>query len=144
MSDMNKIKELREQTGKSQAEIAEEVGISRETMNAIENGRRNLVSRHLDSLSLALGASPVTILGYDSSDPAARILSDEHSGYEKKIKALREQHANEMQTKAKEISDLKDLLDQTRHSLKLAEEMNAMLQNQLKSLEKNTAVEENM
>lgn len=33
------IKDLRKEFGLSQAELAEKVGVSRQTMNAIENGR---------------------------------------------------------------------------------------------------------
>ena len=44
----NRVKELREQAGLSQADLAAELGVSRQTVNSIERGR------YLPSLPLAL------------------------------------------------------------------------------------------
>ena len=45
----NDVRELRAQRGLSQAELAEELGVSRQTVNAIETGRYN------PTLGLAIG-----------------------------------------------------------------------------------------
>jgi len=44
----NRVRELREGTGLSQGELGERLGVSRQTINSIENGR------YLPSLPLAL------------------------------------------------------------------------------------------
>ena len=44
----NRVRELRTQSGLSQADLGDELGVSRQTINSIENGR------YLPSLPLAL------------------------------------------------------------------------------------------
>jgi putative transcriptional regulator len=64
----NRVRELREQAGLSQGQLAEELGVSRQTVNSIE------VERYTPSLPLALAmarffAQPVEEI-FDDLDPS--------------------------------------------------------------------------
>jgi transcriptional regulator with XRE-family HTH domain len=50
-----KVKQLRESKGMSTRHIAREAGISTETLNAIEHGRRQVQVRTLQKIARALG-----------------------------------------------------------------------------------------
>lgn len=55
---------IRRMHGKTQAQIAGEVGVSKATYSAWETGRIELSARHLTNLSKCLNCTPNDILGY--------------------------------------------------------------------------------
>jgi putative transcriptional regulator len=55
MIDSRKIKELRESKGMTTRAFAREAGISTETLNAVEHGRRQPSVRTLSKIARALG-----------------------------------------------------------------------------------------
>jgi putative transcriptional regulator len=55
MIDSRKIKELRESKGMTTRAFAQEAGISTETLNAVEHGRRQPSVRTLSKIARALG-----------------------------------------------------------------------------------------
>jgi len=55
MIDSRKIKSMRESKGMTTRGLAKEAGISTETLNAIEHGRRQVQVRTLAKLARALG-----------------------------------------------------------------------------------------
>lgn len=64
--------QLRKLHGKTQAQIAGEVGISKATYSAWETGRIEIGSKHLIALSKCLNCTPNDIFGYplhDNSSP---------------------------------------------------------------------------
>ena len=71
--DMTKLKSLREQTGRLQSDIASEVGITREYLSSLENGRRRLTRGLAEKLAEVYDVSPAELLGYPLPDPG-RVL----------------------------------------------------------------------
>lgn len=61
----NRLKELRERAGLSQAELAARVNSGRSTIVKLERGERPLNNRWLERLANQLGVTPVEILGDD-------------------------------------------------------------------------------
>ncbi len=55
MIDPQKVRKLRESKGMTTRALAREAGISTETLNAVEHGRRQPQVRTLDKLARALG-----------------------------------------------------------------------------------------
>jgi transcriptional regulator with XRE-family HTH domain len=55
MVDPQKFKQIRESRGMSTRALAREAGVSTETLNAIEHGRRQVQVRTLTKLARALG-----------------------------------------------------------------------------------------
>jgi len=53
--DTRKVRKLRQQKGMTTRTLAREAGISTETLNAIEHGRRQVQVRTLQKLARALG-----------------------------------------------------------------------------------------
>jgi len=53
--DARKVRKLRQQKGMTTRTLAREAGISTETLNAIEHGRRQVQVRTLQKLARALG-----------------------------------------------------------------------------------------
>lgn len=66
MNDKRRISliQLRKLHGKTQAQIAGEIGVSKATYSAWETGRIEIGSKHLVTLSTCLNCTPDDILGY--------------------------------------------------------------------------------
>lgn len=62
---MEKLKEIRENLGLSQAELADKAGISQPYVGAIEAGRKSPTLRTLQKLAAALGISVTDLLKKD-------------------------------------------------------------------------------
>ena len=139
---MNKLKELRNQSERRQADIAEEAGLSREYLSALENGRKKLSIPAARSLAKVYGTSPWILLdlGIEEQDT---ILREEHESLVAEIEDLQKKHANEIFLKQKEIDSLTEQVAQLKHSLEFAETMCKMLQKQINLLQPNLSEREN-
>lgn len=136
---MNKLKEIRERSGRSQAEVAREAGISRESFNALENGRTALYSRHLEPIAKALGVSLAEVVDDNPVLSDSGKLEDIHSYYAAKMTEMEEKYNRELAAKQKELDATRELLDSVKHSLHLTESIKAMLEKQLNSSGKGDA-----
>lgn len=58
------LRELREATGKSQQQVADELGVSKATYSSWETGARELKASRIIELARCLGVTPNDILGY--------------------------------------------------------------------------------
>ncbi|MBQ9057762.1 MAG: helix-turn-helix transcriptional regulator [Atopobiaceae bacterium] len=61
----NRLRELRKQTGKTQAQIAAELGVNKATYSTWELGRTELKADNIVKLAKYFGCSPNEILGFD-------------------------------------------------------------------------------
>jgi len=59
---LKKLKDIREKAGLSQTALAERSGISRSTINKIENGKKDVPVKQLGELADALGCSSADLL----------------------------------------------------------------------------------
>lgn len=66
-----RLKRFRLAKGLSQAQLAEKIGVSRETITAYESGRARLLDDVISSLAKALSISADEILGLKKSDTAS-------------------------------------------------------------------------
>ena len=99
---MNILKDLRAQTGRKQADVASEAGISREYLSALENGRQRLVRDLAEKLAAIYGVSPADLMGYRLSEDT-RILKDERDIYRSRLEAREREFARILQEKQAEI-----------------------------------------
>ena len=113
---MNILKDLRAQTGRKQADVASEAGISREYLSALENGRQRLVRDLAEKLAAIYGVSPADLMGYRLSEDT-RILKDERDIYRSRLEAREREFARILQEKQAEIERLNALVAQLRHDL---------------------------
>lgn len=103
----NNIKSLRIQRGINQETLAEEIGISRESLSAMENGHTSLVNKHVEPLAKALSTTPMDVIGYQIPGEADRSLKDTHDRYKERIDRMQEDHERELQEKQRENDILK-------------------------------------
>ena len=117
---MATLKEMREQTGRTQADVASEAGISREYLSSLENGLRP--SRKLAERLAAIYGRPVAeVLGYYAEEGARELREDTAAGYGS-ITRIREEHERELQVRDREIDALRaqvDALQQEASSLRV-------------------------
>lgn len=139
---MTKLKTLREQTGRLQSDIASEVGITREYLSSLENGRRSLTRGLAEKLAGVYDVSPAELLGYPLPDPG-RILGNDWSFYQDEMDRLKREHAQELQAALEEAQTWKSKYEDMKHSRDFAESMCEMLKKQVISLQEKLSEREN-
>ena len=65
---MNRVREFRNSLGLSQLELAKKIGVSRQTINMIENNKYNPALELCINLALALGTDLNTLFWNDKND----------------------------------------------------------------------------
>ncbi len=104
----NNIAFERERVGLTQAEMADKIGIGRNTYRNLEKGETHILNIHLDALSGALGVSKEKlVLGYDPADLSGDgVLNDPYrESYAKKIKELEDQN-NQLRSDNKNLREM--------------------------------------
>ena len=119
---MSMLKDLRALSGRKQADVAAEAGISREYLSALENGRQRLVRDLAEKLAAIYGVSPADLMGYHLPD-ASRALKDEMDTYRSRYEAREKEHAGELQAKQAEIDKLTAEVARLRHDLKFTQDV---------------------
>ena len=138
---MNNLKDLRKMSGRKQADVAAEVGISREYLSALENGRQKLKRPLADKLAAAYGVPSDSLMGYWMPDIAFS-LKEERDRFQARIGQLQEDFQRERERYLTRIESLEAQLEQACHSQAFAESMCEMLKKQINSLqEKETDME---
>ena len=139
---MTKLKTLREQTGRLQTDIASEVGITREYLSSLENGRRSLTRSLAEKLAAVYGVSPAELLGYQLPE-REHVLENDWSFNQDAMDRLRREHAQELQAALEEAQTWKAKYEDMKHSRDFAESMCEMLKKQVISLEEKLSEREN-
>lgn len=86
MSLGDRIREMREDQGLNQSELAERVGTSQSTISQLEKGKRNPSYRTLQSVADALGVSVSYLLGEEELEE----LSEEEEAFFREYRGLSE------------------------------------------------------
>ena len=128
----NNLKDLRKMSGRKQADVAAEAGISREYLSALENGRQKLGRSLAEKFAAIYGVSPADLMGYWIPDPD-RSLRDERDSYKRQIERLKQDYAQQLQNKQLRIEALEQQLEQALHALAFAESVCDMLKLQINS-----------
>ena len=123
---METLKQMREQTGRTQTDVAAQAGISREYLSSLETGRRPLSRNVAKRLAEIYGREVWEVLGIDAS-AETRALREEHKAVWGKLERLKEEHARELQAKQQEIDSLRAQLEEARHGRAFAESMCKMV-----------------
>ena len=139
---MNSLKELREQSGRKQADVADEAGISREYLSILENGKARPSPKLAESLGGIYGVSPLVILGYPVSE-ADRTLRDERDLIWHRFERSKEEHARELQTLQARLSTLESENETLRKQLDFTQSVCKLLMKQSNSEEKTETEGEN-
>lgn len=139
---MSLLKEFRKKAGKRQADAAEEAGLTREYLSALENGKRKLSLSAARALARVYGTTTLALLGIDK-DSETPIAQEHHDTSETEIDELKRRFANDIFLKQKEIDSLKQRLKQSEESLTMSQSMCKILQKQVDLLEKALADKEN-
>ena len=66
----NRIREIRERLGLSQAELAELIGTTQPQIDRLEKGQRSLRDTWMQRLAIGLGCNPIDLLGPSSDEPS--------------------------------------------------------------------------
>ena len=139
---MSTLKDLRLDTGKTQEEIAEQTGYSREYINALENGRRTMSRGAAETLAPVYGTTAGELMGYVNAENRA-ILKEERDVHKAEMDELIRIHAEEIHAKQKEIDLLQAQVEQLNQSLTFAKSMCEILKKQLDILQRGPSNREN-
>lgn len=140
---MTKLKTLREQSGRLQTDIASEVGISREYLSSLENGRRDLTRAMAEKLAALYGVSPAELLGYQLPEQK-HVLGNDWSFLQNEKERLKQEHAQELQAAQEEADTWRSKYEDMKHSRDFAESMCEMLKKQVISLQEKLSERENV
>ena len=140
---MNTLKDLRIRTGRKQADVAAEAGISREYLSALENGRHRLVRDLAEKLGAIYGVSPADLMGYHLPDDS-RALKEEMNAYRSRLEAREREHASELQAKQAEIDRLTAEVARLHHDLDFTQDVCRRLMKQNNLPEDTLSEGENM
>ena len=138
---MDILKNLRQTTGKTQEDIAEESGYTREYVNALENGRRKMSRSAADALAPVYGTTPAVLMGYQSE--SLPLLREDRDARKAELDEIMRRHAEELQAKQKEIDDLQAKIARLEHDLDFAQSMGNILKMQLENRQSDPSTEEN-
>jgi transcriptional regulator with XRE-family HTH domain len=130
---MTTLQILRDRTGRLQADIAAEVGISREYLSALEHEKRPLSRDMAEKLAKVYDISPAELMGYHIPD-SERSLKNERDHIRLQLDRINEEHARELQAKQSEIDYLKEQNAQLRHDLEYMQSLCKMALNKSNSL----------
>lgn len=119
---MANLKDLRDQTGRTQEDIAAEFGISRKYLSQLENNRRKPGRKLAETIAAFYHISPAELLGYRVEEMQRELL-DERDSYKSRLERERHEHAREVQALQIEIDRLKkdneDLKDNVKYLKKM-------------------------
>lgn len=107
---MATLKEMREKTGRTQADVASEAGISREYLSSLENGHRHPSLKQAERLAAIYGRSVAEVMGLFAED-GSLALADGQGRVYGEIAHIREDHARELEARDREIDALRTRLD---------------------------------
>ena len=113
---MVKLKDLREQTGRTQDAIASELGISRTYLSQLETEKRKPGRELAEKMGAYFHVSPIALLGYQMDD-TQRELRDERDSIKDRLDLEKREHARELQAKQAEIDRLSAEVARLRHDL---------------------------
>lgn len=101
-----RIKELREKRGLLQKEVAEKIGVTRETINNIENGKSKGNIEMIEPLCRVLGVTPTyLILGKETSNDLG-LNPEGEKLYKEYLQYLREKYPKDQEKEYKKIENL--------------------------------------
>ena len=139
---MNSLKELREQSGRKQVDVATEAGITREYLSILENGRGRPSPKLAERLAAIYGVPPWTVMGYAVPEESGS-LQDERKQIWGRLEQSNEEHAREMQAKQREVDLLQARIERLQHDLDHSQAMLEMLMKKFNSLPIAVTDEEN-
>ncbi|MBR1872889.1 MAG: helix-turn-helix transcriptional regulator [Bacteroidales bacterium] len=101
----------RESKGITQAELADMLGIDRNTYRSLEKGGTRILNSHLDRLAEVLGVTKEKlVLGYEPLGPEEnKKLGDYHDLWQKRYEGLHETYTEEIARLKNEISHLREM-----------------------------------
>ena len=140
---MNTLKKLRIQSGRKQTDVAEEAGISREHLSALENGRHRLAPEWAEKLAAIYGVSPADLMGYHMPEDA-RSMKEEMDSARARFEAREREYARELQAKQAEIDRLSEEVARLQHDLKFTQDVCRRLMKQNNLPEETLSDGENM
>ncbi len=140
---MNTLKKLRIQSGRKQTDVAEEAGISREHLSALENGRHRLAPERAEKLAAIYGVSPADLMGYHMPEDA-RSMKEEMDSARARFEAREREYARELQAKQAEIDRLSEEVARLQHDLKFTQDVCRRLMKQNNLPEETLSDGENM
>lgn len=117
--DDNSIKQimgaLREKQGLSQLEMADRIGVDRNTYRNIEKGTTKIICPHLESIAEALGTSTEhLLLGYDPND----ISLEEASRAQSKLHEMEALYNSNIEKLEREIKALHEMIEILKEQLR--------------------------
>ncbi len=139
---MSSLKELREQSGRKQLDVAAEAGISREYLSILENDRARPSSKLAERLASIYGVSPLVILGYPVAE-ADRTLRDERDLIWHRFERSNEEHAREIQAIQARLEAVESENETLRRQLDFSQSVCKMLMKQINSREESETEGEN-
>lgn len=114
--DDNSIKEiialLREKKGLSQTELANRIGIDRNTYRNLEKGDTRILSPHIEAIAKELGTTTEhLLLGTDLEEERKLSLNDIDARETELVSIVRNMYSEKISMLEKEVADLKELVE---------------------------------
>ena len=122
------IEKLREEKNITQDQMADRIGVVRNTYRNIEKGKTRLISEHLPRIARTLETTPEALLiGYQPDRDAQRHGRELKEEFERRAAFEREEYEKELAERDKTIEILRDRLRRTEELLAAKEDIISLL-----------------
>lgn len=130
------IEKARADLGISQTEMAERLGIDRNSYRNLEKGRTRIINSNMDRLSELLGVSvEKLVLGYEPQNPEEGSLHDYQERYQVERDSLVDGYEKKLEILRLELEKEKEVSKALRKTIETSEELIAYLRKRLQQLE---------
>lgn len=129
---LENIRNIRKSQNRTQAEIAEEMGVSLTAYGNFERGKTRLTQERLEKIARIFGKTPSSVVnGYETVEGEAATL-EEFREREEQFKNLLDTANGKIQELEKELDAAKKIINSQQHSIELLQDIRKMLERQIK------------
>lgn len=129
---LENIRNIRKSQNRTQAEIAEEMGVSLTAYGNFERGKTRLTQERLEKIAKIFGKTPSSVVnGYETVEGEAATL-EEFREREEQFKNLLDTANGKIQELEKELDAAKKIISSQQHSIELLQDIRKMLERQIK------------
>ena len=128
---LDNIRNIRRQLGRTQAEMAEEMGLSLTAYGNFERGITKLTEERIETFAKVSGKAPSYIVnGFESVEGEATTLEEYHAR-EDRLKDLLREANTRIEELEKDLKSARDKIASQEHTISLLEDIRGMLERQL-------------
>jgi len=129
---LENIRNIRKSLKKTQADMAEEMGVSLTTYGNFERGKTKLTQEKIDHFASVAGKAPSTVVnGFESVEGEATTL-EEYRVREVRFRGLLDEANDKILRLERELVSARKIIDSQQHNIELLQDIRRMLEKQVK------------